>query len=187
VFAGSGKTIYHNRHYFRPWWAVADDLTLSRIDKPFKVKAGNEISKLTALIAPDRSRQKTSDLSLTVLNGSRDSVGLIADGHLAAANFEPRPRTLEFTVARTSKAEMPIFVGETEIGSREVRYRLALQSQEATLRGSARKISTDGTLNISTTETGRVLIRNSGRKQAEVVDVTSGEKVRIRIGETLEI
>jgi hypothetical protein len=187
VFAGSGKTIYHNRHYFRPWWAVADDLTLSRIDKPFRVKAGNEICRLTALIAPDRSKQKTADLSLTVLNGSRDSVGLIADGHLAAANFERRPRTLEITTARTAQTEVPIFVGETEIGSREVKYRLALQSQEATLRESVRRVTTDGHLNISTTETGRVLIRNSGRKQAEVVDVTSGEGMRIRAGETLEI
>ncbi|HCR19109.1 MAG TPA: hypothetical protein DIU35_16650 [Candidatus Latescibacteria bacterium] len=184
VFNGSGKTIYHNRHYFRPWWAVADDLTLSRIDKPFRAIAGQEISRLTALIAPDRSRQKTADLPFTVLTGKRSSVGLIADGYLVAGNFESSARTVALKTARIRNCEIPVFVGETAVDSKAITYRMALESRAATLRRALCSLLVKGSVKVIGAETGEVLVQNTGRREAIIVNESTGAEVGIAKGVT---
>ncbi len=92
VFRGSDETVYHNRHYFSPWWATADDLVLSRGAGSRRVKAGAVITRLAAILTPGQSARQTAATTLVELAGRSGCVGLIGGGYLAAANFSPDVR-----------------------------------------------------------------------------------------------
>ena len=183
VFSGSGKTVYHNRHFYKTWWAVADDLTLSRIDRSFRVKSGGQISELTALLAPDCSNSKTAGLSLVTLDTHRSAVGLLADGHLSIANFAAKPANLKFTAKRSELPWIPIFEGSTSVTARSISYTRSLQAGNAQLQKALLGITTDGTLEITASAAGEILARNAGRKQATVQTDRSDKPVKIKPGQ----
>jgi len=182
VFAGSGQTVYHNRHYFDPWWAVADDLVLSRIDRRFTAKKGEVISQLTALIAPDQSHRRMASPGLTALRTRKPAAGLIASGFLAAASFDQRPGKITFTVSRTALPEVPVFPGSVSVSSRWVSYPLRLEAGAAALRRALLVLRIDGEIEVTAADTGQVLARNMGRRVATVETDGSGKPVRIRPG-----
>ncbi len=175
VFRGTGRTVYHNRHYFKPWWAVADDLTLSRIDKPFRVKAGDRVAELVALIAPDQAHGRTAKQALTVLSTRKRAAGLIADGHLAAASFEEKAGAIALSAKRAERSEVPVFAGSVSVSSKAATYSLWLEAGEATLRKAQLTLSTDGDVEVVASETGEVTARNAGRK-AVTVRTSRGKK-----------
>ena len=185
VFSGPGKTVYHNRHFFNPWRAVADDLTLSRIEKPFRVKAGGEIARLNALIAPDRSAARTAQLSPGLLKGPRNAVAFLTQGHLAAANFSDRKRTLAFVSPRSKGDAIPVFAGQCELTARSTTYTLELGAGKSTLRKQLLTIVAKGSLRITATETGSVMGENVGRGKAVVS--TAQETHDIRPGQIVSI
>ena len=187
VFSGPGKTVYHNRHFFNPWRAVADDLTLSRIEKPFRVKAGGQIARLDALIAPDRTARKTAELSPGLLNGPKSSVAFLTQGYLVAANFSTRPRQLAFDLNRSKNQEIPVFKGTCSLSSRSVAYGMQLRSGEATLRSAILWLTSEGTLRITGTETGEVLVENAGRKKTIVTILGTSSTVTIQAGQIVKI
>ena len=181
LFRGTGETVYHNRHYFNPWWAVADDLTLSRIEQKFRVKKGAIISELTALVAPDQSQRRTASLSLIELKTRKRAAGLIAGGYLAAARFEAKGGKITFTVPRKKLSEVPVFPGTASISSRSVTYALHLEAGAATLRKSLLSLSVEGEVEVVAVDTGQVLARNVGRGQA-TVRIGRQKAARIRPG-----
>jgi hypothetical protein len=182
LFSGAGRTVYHNRHYFKTWWAVADDLTLSRIDGPFRVAAGDRVSELAALVAPDQTRGKTAKQALTVLSTRKRAAGLIADGHLAAASFEGKAGAVAL-VARRKGADVPVFAGSVSVSAGKATYSLWLEAGEATLRKALLTlVGTDGNLEVTASETGEVLARNTGRKVATVRTGRAGKAVKIKPG-----
>jgi hypothetical protein len=185
VYSGPGKTVYHNRHFFNPWRAVADDLTLSRIERPFRVKKGGEIARLNALIAPDRSAAKTAELSPGLLKGPSHAVAFLTQGYLAAANFSDRRRTLSFVSPRSVKDAIPVFAGQCELSSGKVTYSLELGAGKSTLRQELLSIVAKGSLRITATETGSVLAENTGRGKAVVS--TPQESHPIRPGQIVKI
>lgn len=182
VFRGPGKTVYHNRHYFKPWWAVADDLTLSRIDKPFRVKAGDLVADLTALIAPDQPHSRTAQRALAVLSTRKRAAGLIADGHLAAANFDRKAGAIAFATKRAELSDVPVFEGSLSVSAKAVTYSLWLEAGEATLRKALLTLTTDGDLGVTASATGQVLAQNVGRRPATVRTSRSKRAVRVRPG-----
>ena len=181
VYTGTGKTVYHNRHFYEVWRAVADDLTLSRVDEPFEVTAGKTISELTALIAPDRSHRKTADIGFVTMETGRFAVGLLADNHLAVANFGQRAGALTFRANRSELGEIPIFGGVTRLDEDHVAFERNLGAGEARLQEAILSIDTDGTLEINATETGAVWARNTGAAQARVTH--DGGETRIPPGD----
>jgi hypothetical protein len=180
VYSGTGKTVYHNRHYFSPWWAVADDLTLSRLDRPARFKAGDTVARLAALVAPDVSPAKTGGLRLVELSARGSAVGLIGDGHLAAANFGGRAATLSLSCPRRSVDGIPVFAGETRVGKARVTYRRRLEAGQVLLRKSILTVATEAELDIVATD-GAVCLHNAGARQA-VVTVPGRDPIRIRPG-----
>jgi hypothetical protein len=182
VFAGSGDTVYLNRHYFKPWWAVADDLTLSRLDKPVRARPGDVISQLAALVAPDRSPAQTRRLSLTVLSNQGSAAGLLADGHLALASFQQQPASIAFSCALSNLAEIPIFEGTTRIGKTRVTYRRHLEAGQALLQKRILTVTTDAEVEVIAAD-GKVCFHNPRVKQALVRAGGKGP-LRIRPGGT---
>lgn len=182
VFRGSGKTVYQNRHFFKPWWAVADDLTLSRADRAFRAKAGERVGELVALVAPDQSHARTARQGLTVLSARRRAAGMIADGHLAAANFEGKAGEVAFSAKRADLEDVPIFEGSASTSVRSVAYSLWLEAGEAMLRRALLTLVTDGELEVTASATGQVLAQNVGRRPATVRTSRSRRAVRVRPG-----
>jgi hypothetical protein len=151
------------------------------------VKAGAEIARLDALIAPDRTAGKTKELSPGLLKGPKYSVAFLAQGYLAAANFSDRARQLQFKSNRSKGQEIPVFRGHCSLSTGSVTYGLKLGSGEATLRSAILWITSGGTLNITGTETGEVLAENAGRRQAVVAIAGSTETQTVRPGQIVKL
>ncbi len=181
VYTGTGNTVYHNRHFYQVWRAVADDLTLSRVDQPFQVTAGKTISELTALIAPDRTHRTTAGIDFVALQTIPSAVGLLADNHLAVANFGEKAGGLTFTANRSDLPNIPIFDGVTRVDGDSVAYARNLTSGEARLQEAILNIQTDGALEVNAAGTGGVWARNTGAASALVTH--NGTETRIPPGE----
>ncbi len=179
LFSGSGKAVYHNRRYYDVWRAVADDVTLSRIARPFRAKKGEEIAALTALVAPDCKHSAMHTLRLVSLKCPANAVGLLADGHLAVANFGTRSRQISFSVDTSGLPSVPVFEGSANHSRKEVSYHRMLAPGETQLRSAILNISSTGSLEITASETGRVLARNTGRAGATVL--VDGQKDLVRL------
>ncbi|MBK8859376.1 MAG: hypothetical protein IPN11_17445 [Opitutaceae bacterium] len=184
VFRATGETVYHNRHYFNPWWAVADDLTLSRNNGPQSVKAGAVITQLAALIAPGQSAAKTAATNLTVLAAPKDCVGLIGRGHLAAANFGTNITQARLRTKPGELSLIPVFEGTTRIANQTATYPLTLQPGQAVLRKAVCAVKTTGTVEL-TASASTVVAHNPGKTAASV---TLGQKTtKLRPGQTLKL
>jgi len=180
VFQGTGDTVYHNRHYFRPWWAVADDLTLGRIELYGRAARNEAVSQLVALLAPDESHAETASEKFAVLvSPDRRATGLIADGYLAAANMGMERKTITLSATRRDMDGIPIFPGTCRIGPKKVWYSMAMEPGEARLRRAVLTVETKGKLEVTASESGRVFAHNLGTKAALVKTTGSGELVRV--------
>jgi hypothetical protein len=184
VFRGTSETVYHNRHYFSPWWATADDLTLSRNASSRQVQAGAVITQLTALITPGQSAKKTATTVLAELTGPKGCVGLIGSGHLAAANFGPAVKTASLRARRGYLQFIPIFEGTTRIDDETVSYQLTLQAGQAVLRKSVGRLEVTGAIEVIATSDS-VIARNQGKSRATI---SMGRKVvRLRAGQMMRV
>ncbi|MCE2438869.1 MAG: hypothetical protein J4F39_05525 [Candidatus Latescibacteria bacterium] len=181
VYTGTGKTVYHNRHHYKVWRAVADDLTLSRVDEPFPVTTGKTISELTALIAPDCSHQETSGIDSLILEAGRSAIGLLADNHLAVANFGEKSAAFTFRAKRSELSAIPIFEGVTRLDEDNIAFDRNLGAGDARLQEAILNIETDGALEVNAAETGVVWARNTGAASALVTH--NGTETRIPPGE----
>lgn len=168
IYHGTGRTVYHNRHHFPTWWAVADDLILSRDERRRRVTAGAVIGELCAVLAPDRSRQQTAALRPVELAAQGAAAGLIAGEYLAAASFAPRDGQVELRASRAALPLVPIFPGRARVTARQVTYALALLAGQATLRRRLFEVEVDGLVEIAMAETGEVLVRNRGSASARI-------------------
>ncbi len=180
VYTGTGKTAYHNRHYYQVWRAVADDLILSRLDEPVQVTSGNTISELTALVAADRTHSKTGGIEFVIMQTERPAIGLLADNHLAVANFGEKAGAFTFTANRSDLSEIPIFGGVTCVDGDSVAYPRSLGAGEARLQEAILNIAAEGALEINAAETGVVWARNTGTALAQVTH--NGAETQIPTG-----
>ena len=184
VFQGPGETVYHNRHFFSPWWATADDLILSREAGPRQVKAGQVFAQLTALIAPGQSAKKTAAIILAVLSAPTGCVGLIGSGHLVAANFSPAVKPARLRARRSDLRRVPVFEGLTRVTDQTVSYRLTLQPGQAVLRKAVCLMEVSGEIEIVASASA-VIATNTGRGTASL---TAGRKVvKLRPGQMVKL
>ena len=181
VYTGTGKTVYHNRHFYQVWRAVADDLTLSRVDQPFQVTDGKTISELTALIAPDRTHRTTAGIDFVALQTIPSAIGLLADNHLAVANFGEKSAAFTFRAKRSELSAIPIFGGVTRLDEDNIAFDRNLGAGDARLQEAILNIETDGALEVNAAETGVVWARNTGAASALVTH--NGTETRIPPGE----
>lgn len=164
VFKGSGRTVYHNRHYFETWWAVADDLILSR-EAPHRADEGETAAELTAFIVPDQKHQDTAAATFVTLQSDGDAFGVIADHHLTAAFFEAG---CLLKVERSVFERIPVFTGTTSINIDSVVYQSDLVAAGAILRSAVCYIRVDGVLTVTAVSSDRLALHNTGDVTARV-------------------
>lgn len=186
-FSGTGRTIYHNQHYCRPYHVLADDLTLSRQEGERAVRAGEEIGHLAALLCPEQTHVDTATTLLRVARDGAEAVGLFTDGSLAAANFGERHRTCVFALPRTEV--IALYAGATvEARADALQVLVTLNGESAELLEAARALRATGELRIHLTADGALYVTNIGLVAARVEVGQSGESGVMREidpGETL--
>jgi hypothetical protein len=112
-FAGRGATTYRNRHYFRPYRAVADDLTLSHIAGPVACARGQRVAELSVLLCPEQPHAETPATPFSAaVSTTGDAVCLAAGGYLAAASFESQRRVFTFDLGPAADS-VPAVPGAT--------------------------------------------------------------------------
>jgi len=166
-FSGAGRAIYHNRHYIRPYRAIADDLTLSRQDGEQAVKAGQEVGRLSALICPEQKRRATASATLLVPKAPADAVCLVTDGFLAAANFRESSRACAFELPKPE--EVPVYPGATvEARKNRLRVTVLLEGRSAVLLQARQTLTVKGDIRVETTPDGAAFLTNPGKGRLSV-------------------
>lgn len=183
VFAGSGKTVYHNRHFFKTWWATTDDLTLSRIEGPLGVKRGKSVSVFRALIAPEQAARATARSTLVALvcRGG-GAAGLLSGRFLAVANFKDTGRDALFRVPRAQLPAIPVFPGTVRITTTFVEYPMQLAPGQAALRSALVAVRVDGEVRVIASETGEVVVANTGKRTATLQTEGATKRMKIKAG-----
>ncbi len=70
VFKGDGDCLYTNRHFYKIWRAIEDDLELNFHKTPFTCKAGDTVGELVSLWCPDQQHIDTGKTDINVVRGS---------------------------------------------------------------------------------------------------------------------
>lgn len=132
-FAGTGATVYHNRHFFKPYRAIADDLTLSRLAEPTTVRRGDEVSRLAALLFPEQAHGETAAVEFSVhFTQAGDAVCLATDTGFAVASFAAAARRFTFTLDRPTA--VPLVTGATvEARGGELLFSVLLEARGAAI------------------------------------------------------
>ena len=174
-FAGAGRAVYHNRHHFKPYRAIADDLTLSVQDSPRGLAAGEEAGHLAALLIPEQDHGETRDESFRHLDGPEATACLACTGFLAAANFAPGARTCSFTGPRPER--IPAYAGASvTVDDGTFTVTMVLGKTSARLLRESLTLITDGDVRIDTASDGTVFVTNLGEATVSVqIDDGSGE------------
>ncbi len=173
VFSATGEAGYLNRHYYKPYRAIADDLTLSRQADEEALRAGEEAGSLTALLIPEQTHEDTPASRLDVLTGPDGSACLVTDGYLAAANFEERRKVCTFKQAR--QEDVLVYSGATvDVNGDAVRYRVPLNSQSARLLAGTVTLRANGDIRADAAPGGEVYVTNTDSGQS-VVEIAKGE------------
>ena len=168
VFVGEGEVVYHNRHYYKPYRAIADDLTLSRQEDAVVLQAGEAAGRMTALIVPEQSHRETAAAVLRILDGLENSAALATEGYLVAANFEEGKRICEFEWARSG--EISIYAGATvEMNGDRVRCSIPLEGESACLLEETHTLRAKGHLFVDAIQNGSVYVTNLDREPMQIV------------------
>ena len=172
-FSGTGVGVYHNRHFFKPYRAIADDLTLSRQSQETTVETGRTAGRLAAVLDPEQLHGDTSCVRLDTPSGPPNSAALVTDGFLAAANFGSSSRRCAFGLAKEN--DIHIYPGAAVDANRDtVSYAIVLGGRSACLLRATRTLRSDGSVHVDTCDDGACYVTNVGEDVAEV-EVTSGE------------
>lgn len=166
-FTGSGQTVYHNRHYHKPYHAIADDLVLSRLEGKRSLRAGQPTGPLVALLIPEQDHVRTPTADLCALTGPAQTACLAADDCLAAANFAPEQCLCHFRRKRPDLVAAHTGASvEAKGGNLDVR--ILLPGRSARLLVAASMLRIEGDLRIDATADGRIYAANGGQQPATV-------------------
>jgi len=187
VFEGTGRTIYINRHHFKPYHAIADDLYLSLQDEERRHHPGELISELAFLILPEQPHEETPGQLLVKALSPEDAACLITSGYLCAANFKSERRPCEFRTARMDI--VPIFPGSVRMDRDGISYNLTLGPGQAILSEASISLETDGILRAEAIPGGAVFLINEGKGKAEVrlIGADRERTVALKPGEVVEV
>ena len=174
VFSGTGRRgLFESALLYKPYRAIADDLTLSRVTEEKSLHAGEEAGSLKALLIPEQAHEDTPASRLDVLAGPDQSACLVTDGHLAAANFAERRRVCTFTQAR--QEDVPVYSGATvDVNGDTVHYHVPLNSESACLLAETHSLRANGEFRADAAPGGGTFVTNTDRGEL-VVEIANGE------------
>lgn len=130
VFAGTGRSVYVNRHCFQPWRAVEDTLILSLQDAVGEYEPGQEIARLASLWCPEEDQRRTATRSLVIQTWQPPVFVAAIDGFLCACNFGLTKAVLPGSLQLPGHAEFPISWGVSGRAECALTINLALDPLE---------------------------------------------------------
>ena len=175
-FHGNGEAVYHNRHFFDPYRAIADDLTLSRFEGERPLRAGEEAGRLSALLLPEQVAADTPDAVFEILSGPDDGIGLLTEGFLAAANFAPTHQICAFGMGKTES--VPVFPGAVlETQGDHVSYRVPIGGASACLLRATYALKLKGDARIDALPDRALYVFSSEGAEVSVAQGDASERV----------
>ncbi|NLX96855.1 MAG: hypothetical protein GXY83_11820 [Rhodopirellula sp.] len=184
-FVGPGETIYHNRHYHPRYRAIADDLVLSRLERPQALKTGEATVALAALLIPEQNHEDTVRSELRILTGPGDTVCLATSGYLAAANFAASGGVTLFRGRRPGLLD--VYAGTTILVSGDdLEMHMPLAGRSAQWFGATATLRVDGDVRVEANAAGATYVTNLGKQVANVEIIgpsDAGEKQSLQPGE----
>jgi hypothetical protein len=166
-FVGPGETIYHNRRYHPHYRAIADDLVLSRLERPQAMRTGEATAPLAALLIPEQNHEDTVRTELRILAGPDDTACLTTGGYLAAANFAPAGGAIVFRRRRSEVID--VYAGTTtEIRGDDLEVRLPLAGRSAQWFEAGATLRVDGDVRLDANAAGAIYVTNLGKQAASV-------------------
>ncbi|MHB1355835.1 MAG: hypothetical protein ACYCZF_07640 [Anaerolineae bacterium] len=188
VYMAEGSTTYLNRHYYNPWWAVADDLILSQRLEPKSYLAGECVAEMAVLVSPDQLHEQTAAQEWRVLRDKQnDAVGILADDYLAVANWSANEAIAEFSIPYQAQQKAAIPVGKTRITEDQIIYQVPIKGAGARLQRLTAYLMVSGTVEIMAEEQGTIWVRNTGSDQAVVTSDRYTQPRTLEAGEFLVI
>jgi len=173
-FVGTGLAIYHNRHFFKPYRAIADELVLSRQEGKKIVRAGEEVGHLAALLCPEQSHADTPAATLILPSGPDQTACLVTEGALAAANFGAARRQCVFEMPRPKA--IPVYPDATiEANKGRLYITTVLEGRSAVLLEASRTLEIEGDVRVSAMMDGACYATNVGPTTARV-EVIGGKE-----------
>jgi hypothetical protein len=184
-FTAPAETVYHNRHYHKPYHAITDELTLSRLAGKQPLRAGAATPPLAALLMPEQGHADTPAAELRVLAGPAQTACLAGEGCLAAANFAPGQCLCLFTGKRPELVDA--YVGASvEVKAGKLSVRVGVPGRSARLLLATSLLRVEGDARIDVAADGRIYAANAGQHPAIVEIVRpegSGKRQSLRPGE----
>ncbi|MHB9032960.1 MAG: hypothetical protein ACYC6L_07930, partial [Anaerolineae bacterium] len=186
LFQSQGPTTYLNRHYFQPWWAVADDLILGQQQGIRSFRAGDLVSSFTAVFMPDQSHTQTQQQAWQVVSSPDNPVvAIIARGYLAAANWNQVEFNQPIEWTRSARQLVPIIVGSSTITPERAAYALKLKGNGAGLKRIAAWLDINGTAEIEAAESGRLWIHNISNELTRIGGLPGTSVLTLSPGEVV--
>jgi len=190
-FRGTGATRYTNRHFFKVWHAVADDLELSFLEAPQDFARDSLIGELTTLICPGQKHNEITGHPLIAAKTGEGVHAALAGRYLAWVNFGEKPCRDEAFFAGNFGDDVPVFPGVTGLSRDGWSYRVQGDALEGTIlepRGSLR-ISAgrpESELRVEAVPGGAVYATNPGKGSLNIEWGAGPErrKLTLKPGET---
>jgi len=177
-FSGTGKTVYINRHYFKPYRAIADDLYLSVCEEEKRYNAGDTIAELAFLLSPEQSYNETPHQRLTKVSCSKeDAVCLMTQNYLCAGNFASEGQACTFNMAREDA--ILIFSGTVQIEKDFIQLHLPLTVGQAFFSEARFLVKTDGTIKVEVVKGGAAFLTNTGENSTKVQVIRGDEEKQL--------
>jgi hypothetical protein len=173
VFRGSRATRYTNRHFFKVWHAVADDLELSVQDAPQPFAKGSLIGELTALICPGQKHEESGGVPLVLADSGDNVRAALAGSYFAWVNFGEAPCRVEALFAGKAGDAMPVFPGASALSAEGWTYTIQADALEGTIleaRGALRVVDAPSGLRVRVEAVpgGAVYVTNPGKDVAKM-------------------
>ncbi|MDD5598901.1 MAG: hypothetical protein PHV82_13215 [Victivallaceae bacterium] len=170
VFSGAADVVYHNKHYFSPYRAVADNLFLNRNKAALgKYAAGADITSLAFLFCPEQPHAATAaDTFIRAAAVDPETVCFLTDEYLTAGNFGARGGSFAFEFPR--KSLIPIVTSAvTHVYKNKVIYKVELNGRQGDYFPIVTFIETNGeNIKAVGAASGGLYLTNDGDTPVEV-------------------
>ncbi|MCK5738082.1 hypothetical protein KAH55_02830 [bacterium] len=167
-FAGTGQTVYHNRHVFEVWRGLTDDFILS--ETPCQEYAeGQVVGQLVSLICPQETAAEIRPDPLLWTENGELKCALLED-YLCWANSGTTEFEGQLTFPVRTGVYLPIFEGVTFIDSNGYHIQLNADAESVNLQPATAYISLEkgqpgDKLKIECVPGGSIFIHNTGTAQ----------------------
>ena len=125
------KTIYHNRHHFRPWRAISDYFFSHVWTGKKSVEAGDNIHFFATAIISNQAHEDTKVSRLILAECDATAFGCSIDGFIVCANLSRNDRFVDIIFDSDTIGETPIVQGTAFLEGRSVRYRLYIAARSS--------------------------------------------------------